>query len=342
MNRFLNAVFLSFIFIFSALFFLGVGSEDISSIEKRELRDIPALSNTDINYLPDAYSEYISDHFPLSRRLSKVISLMSYKLFNSVRSDSVAVGRNGFLFLKSELDTDPLSDYRGTNAFSDEELAEISSSLERLKEQCEKRGQTLIFVIIPNKEDVYSSYLPGYFKKVSAPARKDQVTQLIKESGIILVDPTPAFKDTAKDDDTLYFKADTHWTGKGAYICMDMLLDAMNIAHVPYRDNAFSEGDYYESDIANLCNLYDLYADNRDLVPAAEPVDAQSQITVSLVGDSFSWRLQEYMDVCFEEVYCHSFSVNGSELAREASDYLVIEIVERNLGKLGGVIDRCL
>lgn len=342
MNRILNTIFLVFIFAFSAMFLFGVGSEDISTIEKRQLRDVPSITNTPIAELPDAYNEYISDHFPLRRRLSKVTSLISYTLLGTVRSDSVAVGENGFLFLKSEVNTNSLSDYQGTNAFSDAELEELSESLNTLKRQCEDRGQTLIFVIVPNKEEVYSKYLPDYYRRLSSPTRLEQVTAAVKSADIILIDPSRELKAASESDDTVFFKADTHWTGKGAYICMDILLDALGISHVPYSENTFVEGEFYESDIANLCNLYDLYADNRDLKAAKQLTESPADASVSLIGDSFSWRMHEYMDACFSTVHYHTFAADSSKLQDEASDYLIIEIVERNLGEINNVIDSCM
>ena len=342
MSKLLNIVFLSIVFMFSIFFLLGVGAEDMFDIEKRELRDVPSLKEYSINDIPAAYVEYISDHFPLRRTIMKSAAISSYKLFGSIRSDAVALGENRFLFLTAMDATSPLSDYQGTNTFTQQQTEEIKQLAERLRQSAKERGQKVVLMIVPNKEEVYSQYLPDYFVRINEATRRQQVCELLSRTELTVIDPTERLLSYSGDDTQLYHLADTHWTGKGAYIATQQLLEQLGIEHIRYEDNSFESGDYYESDIANLCHLYDEYTDTRECNAVYDICREKSKLSVTIVGDSFRWRMREYMDESFGQVTEFDHTVTQEELKNSKTDVLVLEVVERNLAGIGGILEKAI
>lgn len=340
MAKIINGCFLSVIFFFSILFFIGGGADDMFEIEKRELRELPTLEEYTLNELPEKYTEYISDHFPLRRVIMKAASTGSYNIFGSIRSDAVVIGKKRFLFLNTMDNTSPKKDYQGTNLFSDSEIARLKETAASLQAAAQTRGQKVLLMIVPNKEEVYSQYLPESYNRLNEITRRQQFCRRMQDAGIDVLDITEDLKSYTQTENDIYFLADTHWTGKGAYIGMAAILDYMDIDHIPYRENSFSSGNYYESDIANLCNLYDEYTDTHDFNAEKDICTEKSEMTVSFIGDSFRWRITEYLNESFRQVNIFDHEFSQEELKKTQSDFLVIQVVERNLGNMQYLIPK--
>ena len=342
MNKILNISFLAILFAFLLSFLRGGSAEDMLAIEKRELRELPSLENYTLEQLPQAYTDYISDHFPMRRIIMKAASVTSFKLFNAVRSDAVVIGENRFLFLNHMSGTSPRDDYQGTNLFSEEELSSVVNSATQLVESAKQRNQQVIIMIVPNKEEVYSKYLPDSYPRVNDITRRQQVVNQMSQAGIPIIDPTEELLEYSATEDDLYHRADTHWTGKGAYLGAQKLLDNLGIEYIDYSANSFTEGNYYESDIANLCNLYDEYTDTTERDAAKDICIEKNEKTIAVVGDSFSWRLKEYLEESFSQVYSFDHYVDQQKLMETETDILVIQLVERNIGSIKFLIDNCI
>ena len=331
MSRLINIGFLSIIFFFCISFLMGGGAEDMFTIEKRELSQLPSLENYTLEEMPRAYTEYISDHFPLRRTIMKAAAVTSYKLFGNIRSDAVVIGENRFLFLNTMDNTSPKADYQGTNLFSEEQMQKLVNDAVALKKAAEDRGQQVVLMIVPNKEEVYSKYLPDSYNRINEITRRQQFVSKMTDTGITVVDMTDELKLASSKEDDLYFLADTHWTGKGAYIGASVLLDALGINHIPYSENSFEKAEYYESDIANLCHLYDEYTDTRDYSAEKNICSEKSDKSIMFMGDSFRWRIEEYLDESFEKVTVRANPASQEQIKETDADILVIQVVERNL-----------
>lgn len=342
MSRLINIGFLSIIFFFCISFLMGGGAEDMFDIEKRELSQLPSLENYTLEEMPQAYTEYISDHFPLRRTIMKAAAVTSYKLFGNIRSDAVVLGENRFLFLNTMDNTSPKADYQGTNLFSEEHMQRLVDDAVALKKAAEDRGQQLVLMVVPNKEEVYSKYLPEHYNRINEFTRRQQFVSKMTDAGITVVDATDELKLASSEEDDLYFLADTHWTGKGAYIGASVLLDSLGINHIPYSRNSFEKAGYYESDIANLCHLYDEYTDTREFSAEKNICDEKTEKSIVFVGDSFRWRIEEYLKESFEKVSVLTHSASQEEIKEADADILVIQVVERNLMNMTALIPNAI
>ena len=92
------------------------------------------------------------------------------------------------------------------------------------------RGVDLLFVTVPNKEEIYfdriSDTIPAPAVPIINPYSRKFVADL-QEAGVEIIDLLPAFLEEKKHDSTtgtfLYQKQDTHWSGRGMEIAADLI-----------------------------------------------------------------------------------------------------------------------
>ncbi len=77
-----------------------------------------------------------------------------------MESTQVLLGKNNWLFYKTELDGHPLWDYMGINHFADDELAAIAANLVSMRDGFNALGVDFYVTALPNKEIIYEEYMP--------------------------------------------------------------------------------------------------------------------------------------------------------------------------------------
>ncbi len=143
-------------------------------------------------------------------------------LVSNAGADSVVAGKDGWLFLKEELEqlSSPVLSGQGIEQFSKatkKEYADPVPAIIDFNKQLAERGIDLLFVLIPPKALIYSDMLPESFSQ-------NQVTELeqpyldlfatLTEQGIGVLDLIPLFTEQRKDVQ-LYCKTDSHFSGAG-------------------------------------------------------------------------------------------------------------------------------
>jgi len=95
-------------------------------------------------------------------------------------------------------------------------------ALLQLKQSCVQSGAELVAFVIPTKEMVYQSLLPGLSDKVEDVRYQTLISQL-HELDIQNVDLLPVFREEAVAGTQLYFKYDGHWNIRGHALAASML-----------------------------------------------------------------------------------------------------------------------
>ena len=73
------------------------------------------------------------------------------------------IGSDNWLFYSMESDID---DYKGTNLFTEGQLAQIASQLTTSEQWLSNRGSEFVLMIAPNKETIYGEeHLPPIIKR---------------------------------------------------------------------------------------------------------------------------------------------------------------------------------
>lgn len=347
------------------LFFLLIGTAylswgilspyvDTENYEKREAAKRPEFNIMTANTFHYDYESYINDNLPFRNQMIRLDNMIKYYIFRSSSTDRVAIGKDNWLFYTKRDDGDPIGCYKGTNLLSEQELALIEQNLTEVRDELADRGIEFVLFIAPNKERIYSSYMPWYYGE---PAENYAVQQIVdylkKNTDIRVVYPIDELMKAVNyygDRALLYHKTDTHWNELGAYVGTRELLKELGVILPPYDAGNMTVNAYRDEsgDLASMLNMssilsagetygisgYDVHHyinDEWDYDSVfryhAEGADPRK---IFMKRDSFGAAMAELVGSQFD----NSIIVNGSiydrdMVAEETPDIYVYEVVER-------------
>lgn len=280
----------------------------------------------------------------LNTSISKLLTGGTY-----MESNEVLLGKDGWLFYKATSDGTPLYDYMGINHFSEEELAKVYDNLVAIGDGISARGMDVIFMTVPNKEQVYSEYMPDTVDKINDKSRLDELTEYIESKGGLIADRY-GYVDTSevlrayKDTYPLFYRTDTHWTECGSYLALMELRRAMDQRVTPIDEVVFTDKGGFVGDLAKISGSRDEYSDVNPVIDASSINDDSTKDQVMLIiGDSFGDAMIHSAKHFYKEVYWVRLKEYTDELDRYEPDVVVVECVERYLSDLqeevaGGII----
>ena len=280
----------------------------------------------------------------LNTSISKLLTGGTY-----MESNEVLLGKDGWLFYKATGDGTPLYDYMGINHFSEEELAKVYDNLVAIGDGISARGMDVIFMTVPNKEQVYSEYMPDTVDKINDKSRLDELTEYIESKGGLIADRY-GYVDTSKvlraykDNYPLFYRTDTHWTECGSYLALMELRRAMDQRVTPIDEVVFTDKGGFVGDLAKISGSRDEYSDVNPVIDASSINDDSTKDQVMLIiGDSFGDAMIHSAKHFYKEVYWVRLKEYTDELDRYEPDVVVVECVERYLSDLqeevaGGII----
>jgi hypothetical protein len=136
------------------------------------------------------------------------------------------IGKDGWLFLDS--DTNGAWDqYEGKRLLDAGKLEAWREELAKRRKLMDDRGCPYRFVVGPNREMIYSEYVPAPYVKGEFTIM-DQMRSLLDES-VDWVDLHKLFAGR-EDRDDLYFKNDTHWNQLGGWVASNEIIDSLRAA----------------------------------------------------------------------------------------------------------------
>lgn len=251
-----------------------------------------------------------------------------------MESTQVLLGKNNWLFYKTELDGHPLWDYMGINHFTDDELAAIAANLVSMRDGFNALGVDFYVTALPNKEIIYEEYMPDTVARVDTVSRAEQLANYIWDNtDLVYVYPKQALLD-AKAEGQIYYQTDTHWNQKGAFVGMQQLMhDAYGVEAKNLDSVSFDiTSNDLAGDLAVIGGVADKYNIDTTYVFDADTADkSQYRDEVALVvGDSFSGFLSTIAKGYYKEVhwiYTKDFTM--SMLDEYDADVVIWESVER-------------
>lgn len=251
-----------------------------------------------------------------------------------MESTQVLLGKNNWLFYKTELDGHPLWDYMGINHFTDDELAAIAANLVSMRDGFNALGVDFYVTALPNKEIIYEEYMPDTVARVDEVSRAEQLADYIWDNtDLVYVYPKQALLD-AKAEGQIYYQTDTHWNQKGAFVGMQQLMHEAYGVEAKDLDSVSFDITSHDlaGDLAVIGGVADKYNIDTTYVFDADTADkAQYRDEVALVvGDSFSGFLSTIAKGYYKEVhwiYTKDFTM--SMLDEYDANVVIWESVER-------------
>lgn len=243
---------------------------------------------------------------------------------------------------------------------SEVQLKEVKESFSEISTEAAKLGVKTVLIVGPNKSSVYPEFLPDGLVPSEIKYSSLFLSKLRELPNLLVYDPTSDLIAAKKSEGILYWKTDTHWNSKGAYLTYAGFAKQLNLPtpNVKFKLGSTHAGDLIE--ISKLKNFPLHFEDNWDVVWNEQPdwteievpnekkttfgkpslVSNQKPLTpqyVWIVGDSFTTGLRPYFNASFKEVrYVGHWMQKLKDLPHELSkadrkpDLIVVVRVERS------------
>lgn len=311
----------------------AVGNEQLASFPEWQEED--GGFNTEVL---NAFSDYFSDHFGFRHEMITINNQLTGGMLQTLDSDSVLLGKDGWLFYKSTLD-----DYAGTTLFTERQNYAAAHVLGLMQEYCEQNGVAFCFTIAPNKNSLYGSQMPAQY--AAASTRNAQLLkQQMEQQGIRYVD---LFETLSGAQEQVYYRLDSHWNMRGAQLASQALLKELKGSEAEFDSRITGETEPHTGDLYKMVypagneaeqdtGYHFTYAYDEKFHSADDitihTTNSDAEGSIFVYRDSFGINLhpflaQSYGSACFSR----NMPYRLTKVMEEQPDVLLVELVERNL-----------
>lgn len=284
--------------------------------------------------------------------LVEKVALLRMKIGDRVFSQ-VLLGKDGWMEYTNGWSIDDFQNLTPLNNKKD-----LRKKLVALNQYLESQGVTLLIVVAPNKATIYPDKLPEQIESLPGQSRLDQLSIYLKDGGLHVVDLRPALM-TARQNQDVYYKTNTHWNGYGAFVAYTTIVNALGSSYPelkPYKatDLKLVTSDPSVQDIPRLIHVSTItepmffFEPKKPFVQTLHPGDYEgynkfswipdSKLpTLLMFHDSFGFNyLNDYLSMNFAQSHYFHLRSMPEYLTRESiqqfkPDIIIIEIVERDL-----------
>jgi alginate O-acetyltransferase complex protein AlgJ len=358
MNKLLVALFVFVISLPLAATLAGVDGADPSE-ENRELATLPRLDGSwqSIVDAGSGFSSWFEDHFAFRSTLVRWSAELRLFGLGVSPTPSVVRGRDGWFFYGED---GSIEDYAQVDPLTPEALANWRAALVAARDWLRRRHVAYVFTIAPDKYVIYPEMMPSTLVRTGSVSRTEQLYQALSGSGLEAVDVRPGLL-SAKRDDRIFQKTDTHWNERGVLVAYQAIIDAVRRS-VPQTPPAWAREDFEPIareteglDLARMMGLKRVLGEiDLALVPkrhrqarvvepaGADPTDELGRLVTEIPGsslpravifrDSFVSQLVPFLSEHFSRaVYVWQNDFDAALVEQEHPDVVIQEIVGRHL-----------
>jgi len=305
------------------------------------LSAVPSLRNAEGEWNPGYLSQlqdYAADNFFLRQDMISAWSALNAKALGSSIAEGVVLGKDGWLYFG-----DTLPDYAGTDPMSSRETFSAAHNLALISEYCESQGAEFLFTVAPNKNSLYPDHMPA-LSRTGVTSNAGLLAAMLEREGVAYLNCFDLFR---AQEETLYFKTDSHWNSKGAALAADAVNEALG------RSSGYFEGPF-SPEMCHKGDLYDMLYPTGDGLESDQvyggtldfeydaPIRSAENLTIMTHGggegsllmfrDSFGNLLYPYLADSFDAaLFSRSMPYRLDLVAQREADFVVAELVERNL-----------
>jgi len=231
--------------------------------EKRLAVGFPTLF-VGLENFSSEFENWFEDHFGLRSSMIRFYRQLRFELgLGETGINRVVQGKEDWLYLAGGGRSDPLQTYSGANMFAEDELDHLQSYFERWKLWLEAQGSSLYVLIVPNKVSIYPEYLPDRFQRSPYGTRTEQFLERMRVSNVPVVFPITDLIEAKIGGSDLYFKLDTHWNGRGAWIGYSALIRSIDEAsQFSVSDFRFVENRRESRDLSDMLGIESAWKDS--------------------------------------------------------------------------------
>jgi len=201
-------------------------------------------------------------------------------------------------------------------------LGETTKRFDLLASTAENSGTHVALLIGPSKPSIYSEYLPAQIVLSKTRYLDFFLQKLNGIQNLTVFDPTKTLIKAKDGSQLLYYRTDTHWNDRGAFVAYQGLLERLDIEipKVEFKAAPFRQGDLLsisgitDYPILGITDYPILEGDNWNIFwergqtwsspdgnNSTNETPASSKY-IWLVGDSFSEALKPFTFATFKEV----------------------------------------
>lgn len=282
--------------------------------------------------------------------------------FNSTYRHSLrwVQGKDDFLFLGDKYDK-TIRKMTLSIKPTKEKIISLTKNIEEITIEASRYDTKVVLLIAPDKARIYSNYLPDNLHVSKIRYIDFYLSELRKNKDLVIYDPEKDILEEANNiDEKLYYRTDSHWNLKGAYIAYTGLLkklglnpvqvsfnsadswhgDLINIAELKAENIHFHNDDTFNIQVLQQTSIQctpkgltnEAFGNNEDCINSLAPIDKK----VWVIGDSFSRALRDYLTASFKKVnfvghWNEQLPILSKELseAKEKPDIIIIVKVAR-------------
>ena len=352
-------LFLSFLIMPNIIYKIFYENFDHNNYENRTLASSPILALPNINEYPKNYEEYFNDYLPFKTELVKLKNLSDIFVFKNVISERVLLGKAKWLFVKWYNLIEQYIGIEGYN-FTENELEIAKNNLVHFRDELKKKDIDFIFMVCPDKQFIYSEYMPDYIKRKSTNRGTDFFIEYIKNnSNIKVVYPKNELL-KYKNKYQLYYKYDSHWNNLGAYIGYSELMKSLNIYayNIDNADIKSFDGNErlnfeFYNDLAEIFSLSRLkyYNDDKTYIISNYIIknyetnyfiswnnfsynskSYKSDNNIMIIRDSYTINMLDYIATEFKQSeFIHERNFTNKNITEYKPNIVVFQSIERNL-----------
>ncbi|MCI9612828.1 MAG: hypothetical protein HFH33_12540 [Eubacterium sp.] len=185
------------------------------------------------------FENWLKDNLGLREKLIQINYQCRWKLFGMVEDQKYLVENNGWGFYIDAEDGNCISDYEGSNRYSEEEAEFIGKNIKKFVDAYKKLGyQEVYFIVTPSRMHVESEFVPDKYVRMHKEGRCEQICKYIKkEFGINVIYPKSSLiRFQSEQEKRVYYKYDIHWNRLGAYVAANELLNQMGKKQIQMED----------------------------------------------------------------------------------------------------------
>jgi len=286
------------------------------------------------------------------------------KLFKESPIPSVVIGKDGWIFYKSEAKNDGpgINDYQGLVSLQNSDADKIKDSLNQISSKLENRGIKLVIVVAPNKHTVYGEMLPPIYRSFNHTTRLDALISYLP-SYINLVDVRDVLR-VGKSVMPTYQVTDSHWSSYGAFLAVQKVMEMQkDISPTPIQSlsdyDVVQESVSGEGDLVSMMSARGIYKDISQLFNYKNEINTngenfeflnykysgyaikqknQKLPTLMFTGDSFASYMNPFLAPYFSNIYVTTYKQTGlfddELLDLIKPDVIIWEVAERYIDRL--------
>jgi hypothetical protein len=301
------------------------------------------------------------DHLYKKDLLIENANLLRMKIGDKV-FPNVLLGKDGWMHYTGDGE---LNYFQNIAKMENED--DLVEKLKNLNQYLKAQGITLLIVIAPDKSTIYPDKLPEQIKPLYTQSWLDSLILYSEDNNMpVIVDLRPALI-TARQDQDVFYKTDTHWNGYGAFAAYKMIINVLKSSHPelkPYEISDLNLKLVIKPDIHDTPKMLGIgtieeptlfLAPKKPFVKTLHPTEYYGYNQFSSIQHSEmptllafhdsqgAHYLNDYLSMNFRESYFIHYLSMPQYLTEDSIELfkpniIIIEMVERALPQLNGLM----